>query len=280
MSFEIRFLKLLSMLFYWAWKRNSCRKLETFAELAILEPSPSKARYILAKTVASMWYLWGNITYIAFVVIAVFFTYKMEVSMEWVPESESKNAVGQWSTWVTLGFAVSGAIIRRMMSSQERSKSKINLDDVAMDPNQNYEMALMAHELAENRWLLYQYVGALLAYEWRSFLIWWQNPRQVLVKESQDKGEGNKEYRGKAEEVSDALEQVDFLEKVAFSPGMSTRGINLALHCSKIQKDEIYCSYTYDFLDEAQEKVMIEKGRKRAKGKTRRKIGVLSRRMK
>lgn len=83
----------------------------------------------MAKTVATVWYFTAIFSYPLLVCIVMFFIYKAESAMDWVPESETKKAVGQWSPWMALLLALTAATFRRIFH-KSKDKKTMNLNGI------------------------------------------------------------------------------------------------------------------------------------------------------
>jgi hypothetical protein len=95
-------------------KRIGIRTPPPFDDLIIHQEAGSRTRYVIAKTLAVAWYFWGSLFYVLWMGVAVFQVYKIETSMAWRPESESKRSVGQWSPRMAVGLAIGAAISLRV----------------------------------------------------------------------------------------------------------------------------------------------------------------------
>ena len=250
LSLELYALQLLLGLLLRIFRWATGRKMTPFHDLLVLETSPSRARYITAKTFAAAWYFTANLSYVMFIGLTTFFTYQAEVSMKWLPESESKKAVGQWAPWMTLGLGVTAAVITRMVSKTEHNRGMINLSEIDLDEKQTYEMAFMAKELTEDNWHLHQYIGALLIYESQEFKFWWQNTIEASVEKPMPKKGRKGEKEPKAEELKDVLEAWGEVEFVAKAPNALPKGIDMMPQISTGQDGGEYDFYDFMTKDE------------------------------
>ena len=235
--------------------------------MLVLETSQSRARYIQAKTLATMWYFTANLSYVMFIALIAFFTYKAEASMTWLPESELKKAVGQWAPWMTSGLAVAAAMTTRMVSKSDHdNKRKINLGELEGDESQGYEMALMEKELKDDNWYLHQYIVALFTYEWHEFTIWWQNPIEAS-RERPNYQKAKKEK--KDEEPKDLLGTWDDIEFESRAANSLPRGIDIMPQARRVQGVEDY-GFDCDFMegeefDKIRQKLIKAEGKKKTK---------------
>ena len=151
----------------------------SFHEIAVLELRESSFRYRYAKGLAVAWYLWAELSYLVFIGGAIYIVSKAEKSIQWVPESETKIAVGQWSTWTAFGLAVTAAAISRLTSKRSDVRKNIYLDDRRLDNAEADEIARMARALKEEEWNLYTYLAAQLVFRWLESNYWWLHTVEV-----------------------------------------------------------------------------------------------------
>ena len=173
----------------WIVEKARGRKVTTFHELAVLENRETRTSYILAKTLATMWFFVGESSYILFVVGAMFLTHRAEISIKWIPESESKKNIGQWSTWTTFGLALFATSIHRIVAKpRDEKKKKIILDDPEMDVGEAHENALKTKMIRKEHGPLFQYVLANIIHKWLDFKYWWYHTIEASsLKETEDK---------------------------------------------------------------------------------------------
>lgn len=145
-----------------------------FDELVVLETRETRTSYLLAKTLATMWWFVGESSYILFIGGAMYLTFKAEISVWWIPESEPKKAIGQWSTWTALGLALIAATFLRIVAKPIQEKRKaIFLDDLEMDGGEAHEIALKERRRREEDGQFFRYILANMKYKRLEFWYWW-----------------------------------------------------------------------------------------------------------
>ena len=263
-SLEIRILELLFQLVVWAVGKIRGRRVTRFHDMAVLELSESKWRYVLAKILAIMWYVWAIGSYFVCVAGAIYITAKAETSVQgWLPESENKKAVGQWSPWAALALGVTAAIISRLLSPRKEKRKTILLDDPVLENQKQHELAMMAKELDASHWHLHQYLIALFIYEWADFSYWRKNSIEASVeKPSKEKEEKSKNEKKKGKKVKDAKAEADiplpFPEQAVFGHSSARALFNV------LPRTEPPVNYSYEE-DEELQKFLYEE--KEVKGK-------------
>lgn len=160
----------------------------SFDELAVLEVRESKFRYWLAKLTALFWYLWAEVSYPAFIGGTAYLTYKAERSVHWIPESESKRSVGQWSTWAGFGMAVFAASISRLCSESHRDQErrKLVLTGESWPDSPAGKSARMSRALKEHEWNIHKLFAAQLVFRWMDFKYWWLHTIEASTKTWQE----------------------------------------------------------------------------------------------
>lgn len=174
---------------FWMLKKARGRKVTMFYRLGVLETRETKISYFLAKTLATMWFFVGESSYILSVVGAIYLTLKAEISMKWIPESESKKNIGQWSTWTAFGLALFATIIHRIVAKpRDEKKKNIILVDPVVDVVEAHEIALETKMIRKEHGPLFQYVLANIIYKWLEFKYWWNHTVEASSpKETEDK---------------------------------------------------------------------------------------------
>ncbi|KAL9074044.1 MAG: hypothetical protein Q9157_004512 [Trypethelium eluteriae] len=150
-----------------------------FDDFIELEESDSKLRYNIAKSCAIAWYLTAYASYVALFGVVLFFEAKSEMSIQWIPEAEAKNAIGQWAPWVALLLGmVASLILKTKQNILDRDnttdQSALNLEGA--DPQIIASNAMGMAVKQENSW---QFIVSRTVYEWQDFKNWWQNTSEA-----------------------------------------------------------------------------------------------------
>jgi hypothetical protein len=177
------------------------RKLSWVVECLEDDLSPSAQRIRFAKFMASMWYSWALLAYLAWPVLTIYETVRIEsIFYGMLPESESIQAVGQWSSWVAVGLAFMAVLIGRMcMSSKDAVENK--KDAIFLNSLDNAVRLPTKSPLATRdppKWFgtwhgCWEYM-ILAAEEWENYKSWYKDPVHAMysaleVDTSEEKGE-------------------------------------------------------------------------------------------
>ena len=174
---EVRIIGLFAEFVFLIVEEASGRNFVRFQDLVVLKMKETRTSYIVAKTLATMWFFVGGSSYTLFVGGAMYLTFKAEMSIKWIPESESKNDIGQWSTWTAVGLALFAAIIHRIVAKPtDGKKKKIILVDPEIDVGEAHDDAFRTFRTKMIRKKFGQFFHHILAdskYKWLEFRYWW-----------------------------------------------------------------------------------------------------------
>jgi hypothetical protein len=168
-------------------------KFPGFHDFLVLQGSNSKARHRFAKTLAIAWFFTAYIGCLTYIGIVTLLVVKAELSIRWVPESESKKAVGQWSTWATLGLGIVASIIVHYRKLGSYRKAPINLSTMDLEDASPHLVALYAKKSAESEESLKHYLMACAIYEWEDFKYWWHNTIEASAADEDKKTQALKD---------------------------------------------------------------------------------------
>ncbi|KAI9692273.1 MAG: hypothetical protein M1822_006503 [Bathelium mastoideum] len=146
-----------------------------FLDLVKLEESDSILRYKIAKFCAATWYLIAYASCVGLIGIVLFLTAKAELSIQWLPEAETKKAVGQWAPWIALLLGLAASLVSRIRDSGLGREHAINLNDLDLEDSQSHVVALKGMIIADKQKSLWRYIICLAIYEWQDFRNWWNN---------------------------------------------------------------------------------------------------------
>ncbi|KAL9083804.1 MAG: hypothetical protein Q9165_008363 [Trypethelium subeluteriae] len=150
-----------------------------FDDFIELEESGSKLRYNVAKSCAIAWYITAYASYVALAGAVLFFEVKSEMSIQWIPEAEAKNAIGQWAPWVALLLGMVASLISKtkqniLNRNNTTDQSALNLEGA--DPQVIASNAMEMAAKQENSW---QFIVSRIVYEWQDLKNWWHNTSEV-----------------------------------------------------------------------------------------------------
>src|SRR5438045_459420 len=149
---ELHIFTLLGYLVRWILHKTTGWKPITVHDLAVLEISSSRVRYTFAKTVTMLWFIFNRSGLLLVAGALVFLSVKMEAAIRWIPESESKIAVGQWAPWTTLAIGFTAALVSRLLKGESFSKRKeLLLCDVDATDEEAAKIQRMFKALQQDR---------------------------------------------------------------------------------------------------------------------------------
>jgi len=162
-------------------------------------PTLSKPRMTFAMLAGLSWYAWSLLAYLFWPVLLIYTIVYGEylISVEGFPESESMDAVGQWSSWVIVTVTVLVALGTHIYNRKHNDSETEKEDDVVP--------ALYTN--TPPKWLLGWHQGwyclQLVQREWKEFCIWWCDPVEQSWRKEMETGS----IEGSEEEDNDNLIQ-------------------------------------------------------------------------
>jgi hypothetical protein len=281
---ELYVVEILIAVVIWVLFKTCGRTLPRFHDLAVLEISSSRTRYVFAKTIAILWFVLIRLGKTLVAGSLIFLSVKMEMASCWIPESESWVAVGQWGSWATLALTTVAALVHRLLKGESlRKRHEIFLDDEDCQDHEPARIRRMYKALEKEAWTLPRYLASHLIFEWVEIKYWWNNtvmaseinlnaPEELEAQRKKEQKE-KKRKTGKTSSSTDAAEKGSFDGfddmPIEYLRDLSTMPCRENVEEYDYEQDEEFQRFLHDTVyhegkaERARQKVKLEEYKKR-----------------